>query len=134
MTVKSREETRANREGTSRAGKGPLKHHEGNREGPGQKKREAQRASRAMRKHGRAVRTQERSWGEQGKIEAAEAAEQERTGKEPAGSGKGQGAARTGKDLGTTDWENRGGPGKNREEEGTNERGVRKLSYIVHQT
>ena len=49
MTVKSREETRANREGTSKAGKGPLKHHEKNREGPGQKKREAQRASRAMR-------------------------------------------------------------------------------------
>ena len=48
MTVKSREETRANREGTSKAGKGPLKHHEEKREGPGQKKREAQRASRAM--------------------------------------------------------------------------------------
>ena len=28
VTVKSREETRANREGTSKAGKGPLKHHE----------------------------------------------------------------------------------------------------------
>ena len=40
MTVKSREKTRANREGTSKAGKGPLKHHEENREGPGQKKRE----------------------------------------------------------------------------------------------
>ena len=35
VTVKSREETRANREGTSKAGKGPLKHHEENREGPG---------------------------------------------------------------------------------------------------
>ena len=56
MTVRSREETRANREGTSKAGKGPLKHHEENREGPGQKKREAQRASRAMRKHGRAAK------------------------------------------------------------------------------
>ena len=53
MTVKSREKTMANREGTSKAGKGPLKHHEENREGPGQEKREAQRASRAMRKHGR---------------------------------------------------------------------------------
>ena len=71
MTVKSREETRANREGTSKAGKGPLKHHEENREGPGQKKREAQRASRAMRKHGRADRKQGRSWGKQGKTEAA---------------------------------------------------------------
>ena len=49
MTVMSREETRATREGTSKAGKGPLKHHEENMEGPGQKKREAQRASRAMR-------------------------------------------------------------------------------------
>ena len=47
VTVKSRKETRANREGTSKAGKGPLKHHEENREGPGQKKREAQKASRA---------------------------------------------------------------------------------------
>ena len=46
----------------------------------------------------------------------------------------GKEAARTGKDLGTTDWENRGGPGKNREEEGSNERGVRKLSYITQQT
>ena len=51
VTVKSREETKANREETSKAGKGPLKHHEENREGPGQKKREAQRASRAMSKH-----------------------------------------------------------------------------------
>ena len=42
MTAKSSEETKANREGTSKAGKGPLKHHEENREGPGQKKREAQ--------------------------------------------------------------------------------------------
>ena len=58
MTVKSRKETRANREGTSKAGKGPLKHHAKNREGPGQKKREAQRASRAMRKHGIEVRKQ----------------------------------------------------------------------------
>ena len=33
--VNSREETRANREATSKAGKGPLKHHEENREGPG---------------------------------------------------------------------------------------------------
>ena len=40
MTAKSREATRANREGTSKAGKGPLKHHEENRKGPGQKKRE----------------------------------------------------------------------------------------------
>ena len=56
LTVKSREETGANREGTSKAGKGPLNHHEDNREGPGQKKRQAQRTSRAMRKHGRAVR------------------------------------------------------------------------------
>ena len=40
MAAKSREEIRANREGTSKAGKGPLKHHEQNREGPGQKKRE----------------------------------------------------------------------------------------------
>ena len=87
MTVKSREETRANREGTSKAGKGPLKHHEENREGPGQKKREAQRASRAMRKHGRAVGKQERPM----RPEAAEAAKQGRTGKEPAGLGKGQG-------------------------------------------
>jgi len=71
VTVKSRQDTRANREGTSKAGKGPLKHHEENREGPGQKKREAQRASRAMRKHGRAVRKQGRSWGKQGKTEAA---------------------------------------------------------------
>ena len=56
MTVKKRGDTRANREETSKAGKGPLKHHEENREGPGQKKREAQRASRAMGKHRRAVR------------------------------------------------------------------------------
>ena len=69
--VKSREKTRANREGTSKAGKGPLKHHEENREGPGQKKREVQRASRAMRKHGRAVRKQGKSRGKQGKTEAA---------------------------------------------------------------
>ena len=65
--------SRRNRKGTSRirkgpgrkiskAGKGPLQHHEENREGPGQKKREAQRASRAMRKHGGAVRKQGRSW------------------------------------------------------------------------
>ena len=133
MTVKSREETRANREGTSKAGKGPLKHHEENREGPGQKKREAQRASRAMRKHGRAVRKQGRSWGKQGKTEAAggrrgrQAGENRkgtsRIGEGPGrkgngpwkyrgGAGKKQGrtgkeAARTGKDLGTTDWENR---------------------------
>ena len=40
VTAKSREETRANMEGTSNAGKGPLKHHEENRVGPGQKKRE----------------------------------------------------------------------------------------------
>ena len=33
----------------ARMGKDTLKHHEKNREGPGQKKREAQRASRAMR-------------------------------------------------------------------------------------
>ena len=103
MTVKSREETRANREGTSKAGKGPLKHHEENREGPGQKKREAQRASRAMRKHGRAVRKQGRSLGNRERPrrpEASEAAKQERTGKEPAGSGKSQGGkpARVGKD------------------------------------
>ena len=38
MTVKRREETRANKEGTSKAGKGPLKHHEENREGPGQER------------------------------------------------------------------------------------------------
>ena len=56
---------------TSKAGKGLLKHHEENREGPGQKKRQAQRASRAMRKHGRAVRKQGRSSGKQGKTEAA---------------------------------------------------------------
>ena len=62
---------KANREGTSKAGKGPLKHHEENREGPGQKKRDAQRASRAMREHGRAVRKQGRSWGKHGKTEAA---------------------------------------------------------------
>ena len=49
VTAKSSEETKANREGTSKAGKGPLKHHEENREGPGQKKRKAQRTSRAMR-------------------------------------------------------------------------------------
>ena len=49
LTAKSREETRASREGTSKAGKGPLKHHEENKEIPGQKKREAQTASRAMR-------------------------------------------------------------------------------------
>ena len=49
MTVNSREETWANKKGTSKAGKGPLEHHGENREGPGQKKREAQRASRAMR-------------------------------------------------------------------------------------
>ena len=35
VTVKSREKTRANREGTSKAGKGPLNQHEDNREGPG---------------------------------------------------------------------------------------------------
>ena len=58
MTVKSSEETKANMEGTSKAGKGPLKHPEENREGPGQKKRQAQGPSRAMRKHGRAVRKQ----------------------------------------------------------------------------
>ena len=105
-----------------RTGKGPLKHHKENREGPGQKKTEAQRASRAMKKHGRAVREQGRSWGKQGKTEAAggrrgrQAGEnrkgtsrigegpgfpkQEKTGKEPAGSGKGQGekSARLGKD------------------------------------
>ena len=52
VTVKSREKTAANREGTSKAGKGPLKRHEEKMEGPGQKKREAQRASRAKRKHG----------------------------------------------------------------------------------
>ena len=61
MTVRSGEETRVDREGASKAGKGPLKPHEKNKEGPGQKKREAQRASRAMRKHGRAVRKQGRS-------------------------------------------------------------------------
>ena len=77
---------------TSKAGKGPLKHHEENRKELGQKKREAQRASRA---------NTEEQWGsreEAGKNrerprwpEAAEAAKQERTGEEPAGSGKGQG-------------------------------------------
>ena len=46
----------------------------------------------------------------------------------------GKEAARTGNDLETTDWENRRGSGKNREEEGSNERGVRKLSYIMQQT
>ena len=45
VTVKSSEETRANRDGTSKAGKGPLKPQQENKEGPGQKKREAQRAS-----------------------------------------------------------------------------------------
>ena len=45
MSVKSREETRADGEGTSKAGKGPLKHHEENREGPGQKKNEETRKS-----------------------------------------------------------------------------------------
>ena len=49
------------REENEQAGKGPLKHHEENREGPGQKKREAQRTSKAMRKHGREVRKQGRS-------------------------------------------------------------------------
>ena len=38
LTVQSREETRANWEGTSKAGKGPLKHHEENREVPGQER------------------------------------------------------------------------------------------------
>ena len=70
VTVKSKKETRANREGTSKAGKGPLKHHAKNRKGPGQK-REAQRASRAMRKHERAMRKQGRSQGKHGKTEAA---------------------------------------------------------------
>ena len=50
MTVKSREETRATREGTDKAGKGPLKHHEKNREGPGQKKRE-RRKRRGQAEH-----------------------------------------------------------------------------------
>ena len=113
--------------------KGPLNHHEENREGPGQKKREAQRASRAMRKHGRAVTQQGRSRGKQETIEAAggrrgRQARENRKGtsrigegpgrkgdgpwKYRGGAGKKQGrtgkeAARTGKDVGTTDWENR---------------------------
>ena len=111
MTVKSREETKANGEGTSKAGKGPLKHHEENRQGPGQKKREAQRASRAMKKHRRAVTKQGRSRGKEAKTEAAggrQAGENRKaTSRIGEGPGKGDGP-----------WKYRGEQGRSRGERG----------------
>ena len=92
MTVKSREETRANREGTSKAGKGPLKHHE-------EKRREAQRASRALSKHRSVVRKRSRSRGKQGKIEAAGGRRGHQAGENRKGKGRTGGEpARLGKD------------------------------------
>ena len=60
MTVKSREETRATREGTSKAGKGPLKHHEENREAPGQKKREGSTEGKQSNEETR--KSSEKAW------------------------------------------------------------------------
>ena len=136
MTVKSREETRANREGTSKAGKGPLKHHEENREGPGQKKREAQRASRAMRKHGRAVRKQGRSWGKQGKTEAAggrrgRQAGENRKGTSRIGEGPGRKTSKAGKGPLKHHEENREGPGQKKREAQRASRAMRKHGRAV---
>ena len=120
VTVKSRKETRANREGTSKAGKGPLKHHAKNREGPGQN-REAQRASRAMRKHERAVRKQGRSRGKQGKTEAAggrrgRQAGENRKGSSRIGEEPGRKTSKAGKGQLKPHEENREGPGQKKRE------------------
>ena len=72
MAAKSREEIRANREGTSKAGKGPLKHHEeGEQEGSRSEEERSTEGKQSNEETSIAVRKQGRSWGKQGKTEAA---------------------------------------------------------------
>ena len=100
VTVKSREETRENREGTSKAGKGPLRHHEENSEGPGEEERSAE----GKQSNDETRKSSEEAWKKLGKDRGSRRPprppSRREPGKEPAGSGKGQGGkpARVGKD------------------------------------